>query len=739
MKPTSSKILALACAAVALTGAARADIIEITADVSVDTRWSSDNVYVLPNTVYVLPPARLTIEPGTIIRGANDSITAGTNNPGCLAICRGAKLIGTGSVENPIIFTSVDDTLVPGGANTRPTKVGGNSYVALDYSTSGPTGNNAFSIARQYGGLVLLGRTPLAYDGNGAAARYNYDDAANTFTGEAPTLPTGGSSPEAVNGTQCEAGDGSGFAVIEGLSVSPITLGFPFDPDGSGGVFNGSTSFQRGVYGGVDEDDDSGVIRFWSIRYGGFPVAPGIELNGLTMGAVGRSTTIEWIEVAQNSDDNFEWFGGYVNCRYLMGMFGGDDGIDTDQGFSGSIQHAFLHMGGGELFPRSGYANATADVTTAGKNTSQNVSERAFEWDGPEPNNSGILPRSKPWVFNATIIGNKGGVNSGSSRDGIRSRRGCSGQVQYALFEDITSGLIEQSDNSTSSPLAQNDTDLLDSYYFNTGAVNVTATVDAGTDRFTVTGTAPANGAPVEFSGSTTVPAGLVASQQYFVVGSTAAAGGNFQVSATIGGSAVDLTDAGTSVAYSTLGGGGNLANTTIGLAGTERLFTSQIVSKGQLVKNGLNPTLIDEATSGTSIKARKLSRAAPARSGTTGFFSPVKHTGGMRDNNWLFGWTWTAAVDLLPTSNVARPVLTLDVSTTNPKISFNADTTVTDASDAVEYVVERSTDGRDWAPFVAVQDGDSSDTNASAGQVTVTDSAFTYTGTPVHYRVIAQ
>ncbi len=654
MKPTSSKILALACAAVVLTGAARADIIEITADVSVDTRWSSDNVYVLPNTVYVLPPARLTIEPGTIIRAANDAITAGSNNPGTLAICRGAKVIGIGTVENPIVFTSVDDTLVPGGANTRPTKVGSVVFTPLNYGTDGPVGNNAFSIARQCGGLVLLGRTPIAYDGNGASARYNYDDATNTLTGEAPTLPTGGSSPEAVAGTQNEAGDGSGFAVIEGLSVSPITLGFPFDPDGSGSL-NGSTSFQRGVYGGVDEDDDSGVVRFWSIRYGGFPVAPGIELNGLTMGAVGRGTTIEWVEVCQNADDDFEWFGGYVNCRYLMGMFGGDDGIDWDQGYSGTIQHAFLHMGGGERFPRSGYANATPDATTAGKNTSQNVSERGFELDGPEPNNSGILPRSKGFVFNATIIGNKNGVGATSAQDGIRVRRSSSGQIQYALFEDIHSGVLEFSDNSTT-PGVENDTDLLDSLFFNTGST------------------------PIQ-----------------------------------------------------------TLTGTTIVTTGTAVAPATQIVAKGQLVKNGLNPTLIDEAAAGVSIVARKLTRTAPARLGLANFLSPVKHTGAMRDNNWLFGWSWTAAVDLLPTSNVARPVLTLDVSLANPKVSFNADTTATDATDAVEYVVERSTDGREWVPFVAVQDGDISDTNVTAGQITVTDSAYTYTGSPVHYRVIAQ
>lgn len=663
------KTLAVSMAALSLAGAARADIIEVSGDITADTRWTRDNVYLLSTIVYVLPPAKLTVEPGTIIRGANDAQTGGTNNPGTLAICRGAKIIANATVDDPIIFTSADDTIAPLGVTNRPTKVTGNTITPLNYSTSSVTGinNNAFSISQRTGGLVLLGRTPTAYDGNGATTRLNYDDAANTFAGgEAPALPTGAASPELVVGAGNEAGNGTGFAIIEGLSIAPATLGVAFDVDGNGtipgsGGIAATTSFQRGVYGGVDEDDNSGVVRFLNLRYGGFPIAVGIEINGLTMGGVGRSTTIEFVEISNNADDNAEWFGGYVNCRYLAGMFGGDDGIDWDQGYSGTIQFSYQAMGGGEHFPRVGYGNSPADASTAGKDTSISNSERAFELDGPEPNGTGVLPRSKGWVFNVTVLGNRGGVGVGGIEDGLRVRRGSSGQVSHSLFEDINSGVIEQSDNVVTAG-RENDTDLFNSLHFNT---------------------------------------------------------------------------LGTAV--------GSLTGTTILTTGLAVAPASQLKLKGQLTKNGMDPTLIDEAT--PNAVARDFTQAIPSRPGLTDFLSPVRYTGGMRDNNWMFGWTWAHAVELFPTTNMTRPEIALSVPATNPVLSFNADTTVVNGGDAVLYVVERSLDGRSWAPFCSVQDNVAADvpnlqfadSDATAGLITVTDTTFTYTGTPVHYRVIAQ
>ena len=84
----------------------------------------------------------------------------------------------------------------------------------------------------------------------------------------------------------------------------------------------------RGAYGGNDDTDNSGVIRYVSIRYGGTDIGEGNEINGLTMAGVGSGTRIEYVEVFNNKDDGFEWFGGTVNCKYLVSAFNGDDAFD---------------------------------------------------------------------------------------------------------------------------------------------------------------------------------------------------------------------------------------------------------------------------------------------------------------------------------------------------------------------------------------------------------------------------
>ena len=97
----------------------------------------------------------------------------------------------------------------------------------------------------------------------------------------------------------------------------------------------------RGAFGGSDEADSSGVLRYVSIRHGGTLIGADNEINGLTLGAVGSGTTVEFVEVFANLDDGIEFFGGTVNTRYLVVAYCGDDSFDYDQGFRGKGQYWF--------------------------------------------------------------------------------------------------------------------------------------------------------------------------------------------------------------------------------------------------------------------------------------------------------------------------------------------------------------------------------------------------------------
>jgi hypothetical protein len=93
-------------------------------------------------------------------------------------------------------------------------------------------------------------------------------------------------------------------------------------------------------YGGSNDSDNSGVLKYIRIEFAGYAFAPDKEINGLTLGGVGNGTTIDYIQVSYSNDDSFEWFGGTVNCKHLIAFSGLDDEFDTDFGFSGLVQYA---------------------------------------------------------------------------------------------------------------------------------------------------------------------------------------------------------------------------------------------------------------------------------------------------------------------------------------------------------------------------------------------------------------
>lgn len=94
----------------------------------------------------------------------------------------------------------------------------------------------------------------------------------------------------------------------------------------------------RTTHGGTNDDDNSGVIRYVRVEFAGYPFATDQEINGITFGSVGRGTTVDHVQVSYSNDDSYEWFGGSVNCKYLVAYHGWDDDFDTDNGFSGKMQ-----------------------------------------------------------------------------------------------------------------------------------------------------------------------------------------------------------------------------------------------------------------------------------------------------------------------------------------------------------------------------------------------------------------
>lgn len=101
----------------------------------------------------------------------------------------------------------------------------------------------------------------------------------------------------------------------------------------------------NGRYGGTVDTDNSGVIKYVSIRHGGANIGEGNEINGLTLGAVGSGTVIENVEVIANQDDGIEFFGGAVSIKNALVWNSGDDAIDTDQAWSGTLDNFLIICG----------------------------------------------------------------------------------------------------------------------------------------------------------------------------------------------------------------------------------------------------------------------------------------------------------------------------------------------------------------------------------------------------------
>jgi hypothetical protein len=167
----------------------------------------------------------------------------------------------------------------------------------------------------------------------------------------------------------------------------------------------------RGTYGGFRDDDDSGILQYVSIRHSGTKLGEGNEINGLTFGGVGSETTIDHVEVISNLDDGFEFFGGTVNCRYLLAAYCDDDAFDYDEGYRGMGQ----------------YWCGIQDDTEGSLLVEAN--------GGLVPENG--RPLSAPLLYNLTLVGS--GASNG--RTGIRFSRNAAGMIGNSILLDQQNGI----------------------------------------------------------------------------------------------------------------------------------------------------------------------------------------------------------------------------------------------------------------------------------------------------------
>ena len=140
-------------------------------------------------------------------------------------------------------------------------------------------------------------------------------------------------------------------------------------------------------YGGGDDNYDAGSISYLSIRYGGRVQGLSNELNGLSLGALGRGTQIHHVEIMNNVDDGIEIWGGTVGLKYITIWNIGDDSFDVDQGWRGKAQFGLIVQG---------YSRDA--------NQGSGLGDNIFEFDGAE--NSDAQPRTRATIYNFTTVAN---------------------------------------------------------------------------------------------------------------------------------------------------------------------------------------------------------------------------------------------------------------------------------------------------------------------------------------------
>mgnify|MGYP006270608455 CR=1 FL=1 len=236
-----------------------------------------------------------------------------------------------------------------------------------------------------------------------------------------------------------EDDDGSLLETDAGLWGGVAVLGNgSFESDGATelgieGIPEGEESALFGNNDNPDNAESSGILRYVSIRYSGAALSPGNEIQGLTLGAVGSGTTIDYVEIFSCTDDGIEFFGGETEVKHAAIAFVEDDAFDYDLGFRGKGQFWFCIQR-----PDDG--------------------DHGGEWDGAKPDGGDLF--SNPTIYNATFIGRGKDATRGAFAPAVLMRDGTGGTLANSIITDFDGKGIEVEDTDATDAYGRIGTDL---------------------------------------------------------------------------------------------------------------------------------------------------------------------------------------------------------------------------------------------------------------------------------------
>ncbi|MEK7283164.1 MAG: hypothetical protein AAB249_05090, partial [Acidobacteriota bacterium] len=463
----------------------------------------------------------------------------------------------------------------------------------------------ARGVTGTWGGLILLGRTYVAN---------------NTATG-----------PNASREVQIE-----GLSAVGGLG------------------FYGNCAASALAPAGCD-DDDSGTVQYVSLRYGGFNLSAANEINGLTLGAVGRQTDISNVEVFQNKDDGIEFFGGTVNVKNAVIVAPGDDSIDYDEGYRGKIQFVLAVQG------------------TPGTDKS----DKGGELDGGNVGD-GSQPRAIPTIYNATFVGlgQKPTYTDKLTNTALHFRDNAGGRWYNSAFLDFggAEALIEGGTATSNSANTSGERSGA-AYTANTGNCSVTTGTACANDAACPAGEVcvlhyrgPASAFELELQDNTFWCIGrqeLLADPAPYPAGGDRAPGVMVTSGVCSGSGAACLTLAGCPAGQTcddapedygiVLPGDANKFHHDSGMLSNAALDNSNLacattlpirtLTRGAAAANLPDPVVSIDPIPAFGSPLLTTNRNAPL----DGFFTPAPYRGAFLAENWADGWTNTARLGYFP------------------------------------------------------------------------------------------